>query len=252
MIKVLLLILILSGCNGQQKTKPITPNDTQSLPIVLPDYQDVSDIKSKEHGLYDDAVEAIYSDTNKRKKRIINGSKVYPQEIPWQVGIIVKGSNPILGQFCGGSIISQKWILTACHCVEGRKPDDIQVFSGSVDLGGKEALISDVNRIIRHKKYSDQTLDNDIALIELKKPLKFNRNINLIKIPNSTSENSIKPGMEVIVSGWGITETGKRSRSLKKVEVNIISENNCANTYGNGVTTNMLCAGLHEGGVRLP
>ena len=46
--------------------------------------------------------------------RIINGEQAAEGQFPWQVGLNVNDF-----WFCGGSIISEEWILTAGHCVDG-------------------------------------------------------------------------------------------------------------------------------------
>ena len=51
-----------------------------------------------------------------RKIRIVGGVETEEHEYPWQIGL-VGGSNGNI--YCGGSIISSKWILTAAHCVDG-------------------------------------------------------------------------------------------------------------------------------------
>jgi len=43
--------------------------------------------------------------------RITNGSTATRAQFPWQVALIVDGAG-----FCGGSLISTRWVLTAAHC----------------------------------------------------------------------------------------------------------------------------------------
>jgi len=48
--------------------------------------------------------------------RIVGGNEAIAGSWPWQVAITTAGgSRP----YCGGSIISKEWILTAAHCVDG-------------------------------------------------------------------------------------------------------------------------------------
>ena len=51
-----------------------------------------------------------------RHTRVVGGKDAHKGEIPWQVGLTTKpGSNPVL-VFCGGTLISDRWVMTAAHC----------------------------------------------------------------------------------------------------------------------------------------
>lgn len=47
----------------------------------------------------------------KQENRIVGGKEITIVESPWQVSLQYFRSH-----YCGGSIISNKWILTAAHC----------------------------------------------------------------------------------------------------------------------------------------
>merc|ERR1712243_262102 len=49
-----------------------------------------------------------------KSTKIVGGNEVTPHEYPWQVGLFIDDM-----YFCGGSIISEDWILTAAHCMDG-------------------------------------------------------------------------------------------------------------------------------------
>ncbi|XP_050332589.1 serine protease SP24D-like [Bactrocera neohumeralis] len=135
-------------------------------------------------------------------------------------GRIVGGADADIGQFphqvslqredgshtCGGSIISENYVITAAHCVvvgNGIEPYPAryyQVRVGSIQrtLGGQ---LLKLKRIIVHKGYGNFL--NDIALLELEKPLVFTENIQPIEL----AEEEVPSGEDVIISGWGRLST---------------------------------------------
>ena len=65
--------------------------------------------------------------------RIVGGSDADPGEFPWQVALISDMDEPYQSQFCGGSLIGDRWILTAAHCYDEDDPG-VYVAVGFVDL----------------------------------------------------------------------------------------------------------------------
>ncbi|RWS23320.1 chymotrypsin-2-like protein [Leptotrombidium deliense] len=73
--------------------------------------------------------------------------------------------------FCGGAILNQKWIITAAHCLEEVKAEDLKIVVGTHDI--KKRLPKDeynIDKIINHENYrvgSGGELINDIALLRV-------------------------------------------------------------------------------------
>ena len=62
--------------------------------------------------------------------RIVGGAQAQKDSWPWQALLAVAGRSrgrPRGGQFCGGSLIREEWVLTAAHCLVGDTPSDIVV-----------------------------------------------------------------------------------------------------------------------------
>merc|ERR1711931_200817 len=96
------------------------------------------------------------------KDRIVGGFEAEPNQWPWQVALFVDNA-----WFCGGSLISENYVLTAAHCVDGASYYDIMAGAHNV----RES--SEPNRVEitsfngwYHPQWDPNTLSNDIALIE--------------------------------------------------------------------------------------
>ncbi|KAM7326455.1 hypothetical protein ACRRTK_014933 [Alexandromys fortis] len=106
-------------------------------------------------------------------------------------------------------------------------------------------------RAIRvHNNYRPTTRDNDIAVIQLERPITFTRNIHSVCLPAATQ--SIIPGSVAYVTGWGsLTYGGNTVTDLRQGQVRIISNEVCnePSGYGGSVLPGMLCAGVPSGSV---
>ncbi len=136
--------------------------------------------------------------------RIIGGSSAGSNQFPWQAALVNANSrNLFQDQFCGGSIISSRWILTAAHCVNGSLPKDIDVVTGLVTLpsAASRQNTSKVKQIIVHPNWAD-----DVALLELTSPLKFGANRQAIELAGNAAP-VVNIGDPMTISGWGVVSS---------------------------------------------
>ena len=142
--------------------------------------------------------------------RIINGLPVNISEVPWQVALVDSDvSQDEYAQFCGGSIASENWIVTAAHCLPGLTAGDIEIIAGITTLGEPGSARSAVQQIISHPEYDDATLENDIALLKLASPLNLDSAArSAIALPYAQQGTSWPAANTcATVSGWGNTST---------------------------------------------
>ncbi|TOF86826.1 peptidase S1, partial [Vibrio parahaemolyticus] len=182
--------------------------------------------------------------------KIVGGTDAEPGEFPYQLSF----QETFLGfsfHFCGASIYSEKWAITAGHCVYGdnyNNPSGLQVVAGELDLSRNDGTeqYSSVSRIILHDGFDYDLLTNDIALLELAQPLEFNENVGPVTLP----EQGHQATGDSVITGWGtLTEGGSTPDVLQKVTIPIVSDEECRNDYSaDDVYDYMICAGVPEGG----
>lgn len=136
--------------------------------------------------------------------RVMGGCVTDIATFPWQVSLFRTGSGSQRGaHFCGGSVIDERWVLTAAHCIEDLVPTDpspIAVYFGSTSLeaGGR---IVDIATIYAHPDYRGVGAD-DIALLELSAP------IDAPAVPLATARTARdleRRNTDAVVTGWGNT-----------------------------------------------
>jgi secreted trypsin-like serine protease len=138
--------------------------------------------------------------------RIVGGTNVKLSYAPWQVALVFAGApSDYLGQFCGGSILSREWIVTAAHCVvDGgvMRTADLRIRAGTATLSTTRMDAVPVRTIVVHPAYSEGGVSNDIALVRLSTPLQLKKG-SMEAIAVATSKPG--SGSEARITGWGST-----------------------------------------------
>jgi secreted trypsin-like serine protease len=167
-------------------------------------------------------------------EKVYLGQDAPPGAFPFQVALIfsdAKKGEEFNSLHCGGSLISDTWVLTAAHCVtyksgEVFKPTELHIYAGSVNFTNGDRI--PVKSVYRHPDYNGTFQDNDVALLQLerapKKEIKFGK-INLI---DSTKDSTLEAaGTDLTIIGWGTTEQGSLSKNLRYTSIKMVDRAEC-------------------------
>jgi secreted trypsin-like serine protease len=87
---------------------------------------------------------------------------------------------------CGGTLIDDRHVLTAAHCIGGTNPASITITAGLHNKNSNEAntrQVRAVERIFKHPSYNTQTAKNDITILRLAQPVQFNKYVQPACLP---------------------------------------------------------------------
>lgn len=174
--------------------------------------------------------------------RIIGGRPAVRGSWPWQVAVL----NRFREAFCGGTLISPRWVLTAAHCIRKR----LYVRIGEHDLTVKEGteLELRVDSVTIHPKYDADTVDNDIAMLRLPVTLTPSPARGIACLPGL---NQPLPANQLCtIIGWGKSRVTDDFGTdvLHQAQIPIVSSEACRDVYIDyRITDNMFCAGYRRG-----
>ncbi|CAG9822914.1 unnamed protein product [Phaedon cochleariae] len=171
---------------------------------------------------------------------IVGGDVAEIIDFPWQISLQHRQSH-----FCGGFLISEKWVVTAAHCIINGHSDtenlQINVGSSKWARGGK---LHSVKRYITHPQFVSSTADYDIALLELAPPATLNESVKPARLPEAGQV--VPDDAQLTVTGWGATDNGYYIEyDLRQVTIPTVNRDVCQKAIVNDtITNNMFCAGL--------
>jgi len=178
------------------------------------------------------------------------------QRLPFLAAIVYKGTgatDPLNGYHCAATFISNRWLLTAAHCVEAGTTstpvtkDTFEVLSGTTELKPGLGTVHAISRIHLHPKYHSRTsYEHDIALVEIKTAATVS-SASLADTADVTQW--ITSGRAATGAGWGITEKNSvHQTEFNVVDLEPVNQATCEAQFKKAapryaITGAMICAG---------
>ncbi|XP_066579325.1 serine protease 33 [Amia ocellicauda] len=186
------------------------------------------------------------------RSSIVGGEDAKEGQWPWQVYLKITLMNG-LHISCGGSLISDRWVLTAAHCVDFHYKwweSEVVLGAHSLDEPSEHEVRRTMNKVIKHEEYVGGKTGFDIALIELNATVSSNNYIKPVTLPGP--EDKYTKAWECWATGWGNIMEGvpqPEPQTLQEIELPIVDNEHCMELYyGNAfIFPEMLCAGGEEG-----
>ncbi|CAG9860338.1 unnamed protein product [Phyllotreta striolata] len=194
---------------------------------------------------------------NLLNNKILGGIDTKLNEFPWMV---LLGYRSVDGPKyrCDGTIINERYILTAAHCVKTNQGPPNTVRLGEYNLSTRKdcATLENgtvkcslgvqnvaIEQIIAHPDFDDYSLINDIALIRMPKMNISIENVQPICLPLGDLRNAMSDNY--IAVGWGLTNNETSPNIVQKVSVRMVDLETCKRHYSYQVkiTEKQLCAG---------
>ncbi|MFC9283591.1 S1 family peptidase [Streptomyces collinus] len=150
-------------------------------------------------------------------------------------------------QFCGGTLVAARKVVTAAHCMVGETTSSVRVVGGRTNLNGTDGTVSKVGKIWVNPDYSDATEGDDVAVLTLSTSMPYKP----APYVSPSQTGLYASGTTARILGWGTTsENGSSSNQLRTATVPVVSDSSCKSSYGSDfVQSDMVCAGYTSGGV---
>jgi trypsin len=208
--------------------------------------------------------------------KIVGGSPASISQYPWQAAVVESGSgNAHNRQFCGGSVLTSRIVITAAHCVYDTDPDCLNagfglapcVGSDSGGTGTTRPEPNDFEVVLGRTTLSNASEGAEVGIAALAHQGNYDPDyqgndvprfdVGYLVLTSPTAQTQIKiasadagtlwdPGSPVDISGWGTTSDSPLADTedtLRATTVNVVSDPDCGDAYGFDFdSSTMVCA----------
>ncbi|XP_068632220.1 chymotrypsin-1-like [Battus philenor] len=158
--------------------------------------------------------------------RIVGGKPAEEGSVPYMVAMIIGETARIF--MCGGSLISQRHVLTAAHCVvsvynSGSLLSSLRIVVGT-NTWDSEGQLYEISHNFTHQEYNSKTIQNDIGMLVTSSDMKLSDTVKLVPL----SYDFVGGNVNCRVAGWGrVLASGKLSSTLLELYVTTVDADEC-------------------------
>jgi len=175
--------------------------------------------------------------------KVVGGEEVVPGSRPYQLSF----QYDFGFHFCGAIAYTGDYAITAAHCCEGQSASSLRMIACEHNLFEEDGqAVANVLSLTVHENYGPFGFENDICLVEHDNVAGLECAWGPIQTVTMPSQGQDwEAGSNARVSGWGTLSSGGSSPdTLYAVNVPVVSDDDCADAYGNDMDgPTMICAG---------
>ncbi|XP_053680907.1 venom serine protease-like [Anopheles nili] len=186
----------------------------------------------------------IPCDCGRRKAAtIVGGFPTKANEYPMMAGMV---NIPTKDIFCGSTIVTDRFVLTAAHCLLDRTIPNTGVLVGDQNINtGTDtsySVLMLVSSFVPHPSYNPTAKENDIALVRTTNTIVFNPGVGRVCLPFRYSTSQFA-GVRVNALGWGTTDFGApKSNELLQTTLTVIDSSTCSTQLKRTIASSQMCS----------
>ncbi|XP_042069353.1 tryptase-2 isoform X1 [Haplochromis burtoni] len=185
---------------------------------------------------------------NEVRSSIIGAEDAKKESWPWMVHLNMTSHDSKMVKWgCGGTIVAKQWVLTSAQCVANYDYRRSFVVVGAYQLQKAAHRYMGIANIVQYRDLGNSNYENDIALIKLKKPITFSKDVAPVALPDK--DDTFGPSSECWITGWGEVGNGVPlpfPKTLQQLRISIMSWSTCNKTYPQ-IAHNTLCGASRKG-----